>query len=129
MTRASEHFTVEELRCKHCGSFSINPATLNKLEALRTEADFPFPISSAYRCPNHPAERAKSEPGCHTEGRAFDIVVSHQQALWVVSRALDHGFTGVGLKQHGDNRFVHLDDCPGSALRPRPHIWSYPDGD
>lgn len=36
------------------------------------------------------------------------------------------GFTGIGIKQHGDNRFIHLDDLREPDHAPRPTIWTYP---
>jgi hypothetical protein len=40
--------------------------------------------------------------------------------------AMQHGFTGIGLKQHGASRFLHLDDLPnGNPTGPRPWIWTY----
>jgi hypothetical protein len=33
-------------------------------------------------------------------------------------------FTGIGLKQHGEGRFIHLDDLHLPA-HPRPIVWTY----
>jgi hypothetical protein len=35
------------------------------------------------------------------------------------------GFTGIGFKQKGVIRFVHLDALPNEIGQPRPTIWSY----
>ncbi len=96
-----------------------------RLQALRTKLEFPFPITSAYRCANHPIERQKKMPGAHYTGRAVDIAVSHEKAYHLVQEALQAGFTGIGVKQKGAIRFIHLDDLEDSPSRPRPHIWSY----
>jgi len=38
---------------------------------------------------------------------------------------LKHGITGLGVKQHGDSRFIHLDTLDSEPHRPRPTVWSY----
>lgn len=125
-------FTKKEIacRCGNCGVESwknINFASLDKLQEMRTALGFAMPVSSGYRCPNHKSEAKKTEPGAHGHGQGFDIRVSHEQALIILERAREFGFTGVGVNQKGGGRFVHVDDMPNepSKNRPRPHIWSY----
>ncbi len=45
----------------------------------------------------------------------------------LIALAHKHGFSGIGLRQHGDykGRFVHLDDLSNATGRPRPWIWTY----
>jgi zinc D-Ala-D-Ala carboxypeptidase len=45
--------------------------------------------------------------------------------LEMIRMALSVGFTGIGVKQHGAGRFIHLDDLPNAEGQPRPHLWSY----
>jgi len=121
-----EHFSDNELKCKHCGVLFMDEAFMNKLELLRTAYDRPMIITSGYRCPSYNDQIASTgREGPHTTGRAVDIRVSGADALKVVDWALRLGFTGVGLKQHGDHsgRYVHLDDLEGPS---RPCIWTYP---
>ena len=72
------------------------------LQRLRSAVGLPLPVSSAYRSPDHPVEASKEV-------------------------AMDAGFTGIGVKQSGEGRFIHLDtithldDFPAE----RPTIWSY----
>ena len=47
------------------------------------------------------------------------------RALEIISKARDFGFTGIGVNQKGNARFIHLDISKDSQGRPRPHIWSY----
>jgi hypothetical protein len=35
------------------------------------------------------------------------------------------GFTGIGIAQKGEGRYVHLDDLPSVEGQPRPTLWSY----
>jgi uncharacterized protein YcbK (DUF882 family) len=117
-----EYFTKKEMECQHCGKSKWDQEFIDWLTLVRIEADFPFPITSGYRCSEHPLEARKSIPtsGAHTTGRAVDIGVRGAKALRVVEIALKHGCVRVGVNQKGRNRFVHLDlaDKPSS-------LWSY----
>jgi hypothetical protein len=78
------------------------------------------------RCPEHNAKVSSTGyAGPHTTGRAIDIGVSHGRALELVRMALTSGFTGIGINQKGNARFIHLDDIPDGEGQPRPTIWSY----
>ncbi len=115
------------LQCPHCKGREIEGHFLMRLDQLRDAVGFPLRVSSGYRCPAHNAKGSSTGPdGPHTTGRAVDLAVSHWQAHRVVAEALKLGFTGIGVKQHGPGRFIHLDDLPADVGRPRPTIWSYP---
>lgn len=103
----------------------MHPDFMSKLVALRTYLDFPFPVSSAFRCPEH-NQRVSSTGanGPHTTGRAIDIAVRGEQAYEIVSQAARFGFTGIGVAQKGGGRFIHLDDLEYPDA-PRPWVWSY----
>ena len=122
-------FTAEELNCKcgECEEHQMDPDFMDKLVAMREDLDFPFPLNSAYRCEKHNRNVGGSEHSAHVKGRGVDIRCSHRQALQIVDQAVDFGFTGIGVNQHGDSRFIHLDDLEDQETpNPRPHIWSYP---
>ena len=59
------------------------------------------------------------------DATADDIAVSHQKALEVLYKGIAHGFTGIGVNQKGNGRFIHLDIAEVENYSPRPHIWSY----
>ncbi len=120
-----KYFTEEELECKHCQAKGIDPMFMKKVDALREKMGFSFPVTSAYRCKDHPIEARKASPGAHASGRAIDIGVSHERAYRLVQGALEAGFSGIGVSQKGGVRFIHIDDLEDSEGRPRPHIWSY----
>jgi zinc D-Ala-D-Ala carboxypeptidase len=121
-----KYFTKEELTCSHCGADDIDEVFMEKIEALREELGFPFPVNSAYRCRNHAIEARKKAPGAHATGNAIDIAVSGEQAYRLVEAAIRSGnFKGIGISQKGSSRFIHLDDIENTPERPRPWIWSY----
>lgn len=121
------HFTEDEMRCR-CGCGGLPKDEFMKLlSVIRKEADFRFVVSSGFRCSAYNAVVAASGAhGPHTTGLAADILISGTSAYELVRLALIHGMTGVGVKQKGSLRFIHL-DCigPGDCLIHRPAIWSY----
>lgn len=121
-----KYFTKDELKCTHCGTEGINESFMNKIEILREELGFPFPVNSAYRCSEHPIEARKKAAGSHSTGHAIDIGVSGERAYALIEAAVKSGeFKGIGINQKGSSRFIHLDDIEDSPERPRPFIWSY----
>ena len=104
----------------------MDEAFLDRLQALRNKVG-PLVISSGYRSVAHPVEVVKGKPGTHTMGRAVDIVCRGEKAVEVLKYALQLGFTGIGVKQHGkEGRFLHLDDLTSDSYHgPRPTVWSY----
>ena len=119
------NFSADELRCKETGELAMLPSFMDRLQALRTAYGKPMPVSSGYRSKLHSVERQKRTAGTHAMGCAVDVAVSGRDALRLIELALQHGFTGIGVQQRGEGRFIHLDDAPNAPHRPRPHIWSY----
>jgi len=122
-----KYFTEDELRCSHCGINNMNNLFMQRIVMLRELLGFPFVVTSAYRCTNHPIEARKDSPGAHTTGQALDINVYGNNAHRLLDAALRAGFSGVGIAQKGEHsiRFIHLDDLGNSDDRPRPTVWSY----
>jgi uncharacterized protein YcbK (DUF882 family) len=122
MTR---HFKNKELVCHcDCGQQHMKIGFMSLLESLRMAYDRPMIVTSAYRCSAHNADVSTTGRfGPHTTGQAIDIAVSGRNAHRLLSLALQFGFTGIGIQQRGDNRFIHLDNL--MLDHPRPWIWSY----
>ncbi len=125
-----QYFSYDELKCKcnKCGSTGqeMNGQMMQMLVILRKELDFPFIITSAYRCPDHNSRVSSTgKKGRHTTGKAIDIAVSHGQAIDLLSSAIKIGFTGIGVNQKGGGRFIHLDTCDASDGFPNRAMWSY----
>ena len=111
------YFDISEFDCQHTGENFMEQEFLDKLDVLRDECNFPFLITSGYRSPTHPIEAVKEIPGTHSQGIAADIAVnSATQRFTLVQKAIEHGFTGIGVAK----TFVHV-DTRGSA----PVIWTY----
>ena len=121
------HFSRAELACR-CGCGML-PAKdfIEKLEAIRVVYEKPMKVNSAARCPEHNAKvSGTGRTGPHTTGRAIDIGVSGNDAHELLRIAMRVGyFTGIGVNQKGNARFIHLDDLPNAPGQPRPWCWSY----
>jgi zinc D-Ala-D-Ala carboxypeptidase len=120
------YFTNAEITCR-CGCGMLpKPDFMEKVTRLRMKCAFPFPVTSAARCPEYNEKVSKTgRTGPHTTGRAIDIGVSHEKAFMLMQRALEMGFTGLGVSQKGEGRFIHLDDLMGEDGNARPRVWSY----
>lgn len=123
------NFAYSELRCKcgQCGSdgTEMDPAFMDQLQQLRTLYGKGLILSSAYRCPAHPVEAKKHEPGEHVTGQAVDVACHGADALQILRLALGLKFTRVGISQKGAARFIHLGAAPVGGRLPSPMIWSY----
>ncbi len=121
------NFSIDELKCHHCGAHILVPEFMDLLQAVRTEYGKPMKITSGYRCSAHNAAVSSTGlAGPHTTGQAVDISCSGADAYKLVSLALKHGFTGIGVSQKGphDKRFIHLDTLKLPNY-PRPNVWTY----
>jgi len=119
-------FRPKELACKcGCGTSGFDLDFLATLNTIREECGFSFPLSSAYRCPQHPIEARKKSPGSHFSGKAVDVLCNGEKALEVIRVAQKHGIKRIGVQQKGGGRFIHLDGCTEDEGFTVPAFWSY----
>lgn len=107
----SEHFSLNELRCKCCHNIIIVPELIQKLEALRAAVGKPIHVNCAYRCPEHNAEVGGVANSFHTRGMAADIWIEGMTSSDVAKVAVQVGFRGIGLY----DTFTHVDVRPNIA--------------
>jgi|TARA_R110000744_G_scaffold212924_1_gene331847 uncharacterized protein YcbK (DUF882 family) len=123
------NFSFNEAKCSATGKCIVDDGFMDQLQELRRRYGKPMTVSSLYRDVEHPIEAAKGDkPGAHVTGKAVDIVVSHADAFYVLKHAMTMGvFKGVGIKQGGNGRFIHLDVLANEEVIwiPRPRLWSY----
>lgn len=118
-----KHFSHDEMKCKGSGECRMDPSFMDFLEEVRSEYGKPMIIVSGYRSPSHNARVSNTgATGPHTKGQAADVAVSGTDAHRLLKIALAHGVRGVGVKQKGNGRFLHLDNTVGDL---RPWVWSY----
>jgi len=124
--KQKNYFKPKELKCKcGCNTNEFDADFKAKLNAMREEAGFPFPLSSAYRCPQHPIEARKENAGAHSTGKAVDILCNGENALEVLRLAFKYDIKRIGISQKSGGRFIHLDDCTKEEGFTCPAIWSY----
>lgn len=114
--KLTDHFTLREFQCRHCGQVKISSKLVAMLEALRGKIRVPFIITSGYRCPTHNANVGGAKNSYHVQGMATDIVCPLGYTVEEFAEiCLEHGFTGVGA--YPAQNFVHVDVRPGKQIR------------
>ncbi|MCP5012182.1 MAG: hypothetical protein GY942_19565 [Aestuariibacter sp.] len=67
----------KKLRCTcghpECDQRSVDQATLDKAQLMRDDYGSPMTINSGGRCPHHPDEKDKDEPGDHQKCKTIDF--------------------------------------------------------
>ena len=112
-----KYFKLEDFDCQETGENEMSTEFIERLDGLREVCGFPFIVTSGYRSPSHSIEARKEKPGQHAQGIAADIkVVGGAQRRLLVEKALDMGFTGVGV----DKNFIHVD-----IRTTTPVLWVY----
>ena len=112
-----KYFKLEDFDCQETGENEMSTEFIERLDGLRSVCGFPFIVTSGYRSPSHSIEARTETPGQHAQGIAADIkVVGGAQRRLLVEKALDMGFTGVGV----DKNFVHVD-----IRTTTPVLWVY----
>ena len=127
------NFSFKEIACQETGECEMNEDTKDRLQELRSVYGRGLRISSGFRSPRDSIEAKNKDPegnprpGAHATGRAIDIAIRGEDAYMVLALAISLGFTGIGVSQKGDNRFLHLDDIQSddNFHVPRPTLWSY----
>ena len=114
------HFSEDEFRCScGCEETLVDEEFVKKLEKVRVKCDFPFRITSGFRCPKKNAAAGGKSKSAHLKGKAVDIFCNHSfQRWWIASVAIKYGFSRIGIGKD----FVHLDI--DDAL-PTPRMWTY----
>ena len=112
-----KYFKLEDFDCQETGENEMSIEFIERLDRLRSVCKFPFIVTSGYRSPDHSIEARKEKPGQHAQGIAADIkVVGGAQRRLLVEKALQMGFTGVGV----DKNFIHVD-----IRTTAPVLWVY----
>jgi len=120
-----DYFTQAELQCHcsypECDGGEMSPAFMVRVIDLRKFLDFPFPVSSGFRCARHNTDVGGRSNSLHLLGQAIDIGIDRDRAYQLVADAKNFGMRGIGVRQVGSKRFVHIDN------RPQDHVsfWSY----
>jgi len=119
------NFTAGEMECK-CGCGGVPEFKfMDALQRLRDRVKFAIPVTSGFRCDDY--DKYARGAGVHPSGLAANLGVDKAKAYYVIKWAMHLGFTGIGDKGRGDNRFVHIDMISENedTHHPRPRKWTY----
>ncbi|MDL2266785.1 D-Ala-D-Ala carboxypeptidase family metallohydrolase [Desulfovibrio sp. OttesenSCG-928-G15] len=100
------NFTPQELACRHCGEYYHDPASLDRLQALRDLLGAPIRINSAHRCAAHNRKVGGVGNSPHLQ-IAFDCRCPKKDQIRFVRLAERVGFKGIGM--YPARNFIHLD--------------------
>jgi zinc D-Ala-D-Ala carboxypeptidase len=118
-------FTVKELQCKGTDECEMDEGFMDRLVSVRKAFNKPMIITSGYRHQAHNSAIGGARYSPHLYGKAVDVAVDRTDAYELVRVAMNHGMTGIGVKQRNGSRFIHLDDMSPSENHIRPTMWSY----
>ena len=107
------NFSPQELACKGTGNLMLDPAAMDKLQALRTRLGRPLLITSAYRSPQHNRAVGGAKNSMHMRGIAFDVRMENQDPHEFVKAAKAVGFAGIGT--YPRSGFIHVDTGPARS--------------
>jgi peptidoglycan hydrolase-like protein with peptidoglycan-binding domain len=122
--RISEHFTVNEFRCKCSGHHDtlIDTNVVDILERLRDKLGCSrITLPSGYRCHAHDKAVGGSGTGYHTKGCAVDFIAWDKSGKIIPSAqvvlALEElgGVYGIGLNCGGSKSSTHVDCRPAAC--------------
>ena len=112
-----KYFKLSDFNCQETGENEMDLDFIRDLDELKEACGFPFIVNSGFRSASHSVEAKKSKPGMHNSGAAVDISVADGvQRLAIVQKAIEHGFTGIGVAK----TFVHVDKRTST-----PVMWTY----
>jgi len=119
----TRNFDRVEFACPCCGKDDIDPDFVDRLQAARTIAGFPFIITSGVRCKKHQEGLEKQglsvEKSAHALGLAADIKTTSSWDRYAVLDALKRA----GFKRFGIGRnFIHVDM---DKSKPQDVAWDY----
>ena len=101
---------------------------MDQIQALRKYLNVPLIENSGYRCPKHPIEKKKANPGAHASRKAIDFQVNGRLAFDMVNAMGIFKFTGIGIGLRTGYSLFHLDMCTeadGAQFKVRPNVWTY----
>ncbi len=111
----TEHFSLHEFQCRHCGQVKLHPELLQKLQALRDELGAPLVVTSGYRCETHNQNVGGARNSYHVQGMAADIAAGPTglDVHALADLCQRRGFGGIGA--YASQGFVHVDVRPAAT--------------
>ncbi|MCC5987294.1 MAG: DUF882 domain-containing protein [Pararhodobacter sp.] len=102
-----KNFSPAEIACRGTGQLKLNPAAMDRLQALRDRLGKPMILRSAYRTPEHNRSVGGAPRSKHMEGIAFDVSMANHDRQAFIAAAEAVGFGGIGT--YPRSNFIHVD--------------------
>jgi len=120
------HFSLGEFVCPCCNVEAMEWGFVGRLQRLRDEYGKVIQVTRGWNCYEYDSDHYKGY-GVHPTGHAADVVIPRKNVHEFLYLAFREAFTGIGVRAHGDRRFIHLDDLGyGPAwVNKRPWFWTY----
>lgn len=119
-TKLSEHFTVDECRCKHCGKNWTEQRLIDLAEQVRAFlGGYPMIVHCVCRCRDHNRAVGGSPNSQHMYGRAMDFHINQLTPWTIYTRLLDGARRGQLPDLHGLGVYswgIHIDSRNASGL-------------
>ena len=104
----SKYFSEAEFRrcTPSCHESDMDPYFLAVMDGIRSKANMPLLMSSAFRSVDYEHSKGRSGNSAHTRGKAVDFVANSSTSRYrIVRAAIQMGICRIGI---GKN-FVHVD--------------------
>jgi len=127
------YFNIKEFYCSCCNKQEMKDEFLNFIDELRARCDFPFHVTSGWRCENKQKELKRLgyhtiKNSAHLKGLAADIAVSDSvKRAYFIGYALEltHKLQlpfRIGIAGKDKGNFIHIDI---DETKTNPRIWIY----
>lgn len=116
----SRNFADDEFRCPDgCQGALMDKNFIARLQRARATSQFPYNITSGFRCVEHNRAVGGVEDSAHLTGHAADIKAESSVIRWhIVTALVDAGFRRIGIGK----KSIHVDDAPHKETH---LIWLY----
>ena len=109
MERMTEFFDKSEFECKcRCGTGTVVPDLVDRIQLARTLLKQPISITSAFRCPFHNKGVGGSDTSSHLKGLALDLKCDNSPYRHKLLAVLMIYFPRIGIAKD----FIHVDLDP-----------------
>ena len=107
--KLSEHFSVDEIKCKcGCGAAHINNELISTLEKIRVIIGRPIYVTSGVRCESHNRAVGGAIKSRHMSGNAIDFYINGYNPCCIAT-LINLTCEGYRAIPYNNKKFVHIE--------------------